>query len=171
MRKYLLRYILILFFALMLLPIVACSKNQETKLTIEAKISKVSKNEFNEINAKAFDSPTIEDFRKFTFNLDIKQSNEVTSRKIVIPSSEELVKVINTIDKVRVLNGTAGEQDNKGEKFALYKNEFVYYSKGLSNDELRKALRSKIVIVSWVTKEGKIITKKFNIGNLIKFNN
>jgi hypothetical protein len=56
----------------------------------------------------------------------------------------ELVKDINTIDKVRVLYGDAGEQDNNGENFAIYKNEFVYYSKGLSNDEVKKAVSSKM---------------------------
>jgi hypothetical protein len=86
MRKYLQIGIPFLFLALMLISIVACNNIQEPNLSIKAQISKLTKNEFNAVGTKGFDNPARNDFRKFTFNLDMKHSDEIISRKIDIPS-------------------------------------------------------------------------------------
>ncbi|WML46748.1 fructose-bisphosphate aldolase [Neobacillus sp. PS3-34] len=167
MRKYLQICIFFLFLVLILIPVVACGKIQEPKLTIKAQISTLSKNEFNYIDTKGFDNPIRGEFRKFTFDFDMEHSDD--SRKIDIPSFSDLVN--KRIDNARVLHATGVEQDNKGENFAKYTTEFVFYSKGLSEDEIREAFSSDVITVSWIAKNGKHITKRFIIGDLIKFIN
>ncbi|MFJ7513333.1 fructose-bisphosphate aldolase [Peribacillus simplex] len=169
MRKYQQICIPFLFLPLILISFVGCNNIQEPNITIEAQISKLSKKEFNTIGTQGYDNPIKNDFRKFTFNLYMEHTDQITSRTIDIPN--DLEKLINTVDRERYLYGNGNEKDNKNENFAKYTKEFVFYSKGLSEDEIKKAFDSAIITVSWVTKEGKTITKEFVIGDLIKLNN
>lgn len=138
---------------------------KEPTITINFNISKLTEDKFNRLERVNYEDSGISDFRILTYKVDMKQSNGITSRKIVIPDIE---KVINTIDKMRVIQMTGWEQDNSEEKFALYNYEFIYYSKGLNDEDVKKALSSKVITVSWETINGKATTKKFNVGNKTK---
>lgn len=152
---------------IMIIAIVFYKKEnvEEPTITIKFNISKLTEDEFNRLERVNYEDSGISDFRILTYKVDMKQSNGITSRKIVIPDIE---KVINTIDKTRVIHMTGWEQDNAEENFANYSYEFIYYSKGLNDEDVKKALSSKVVTVSWETIDGKATTKRFNVGNLTK---
>ncbi|MEH7435896.1 hypothetical protein V7182_00245 [Neobacillus drentensis] len=153
-------------FACMLLSLVACTNIQDPNLSVEVHISKLTKKEFRMVGTKGFDHPTINDFRKFTLDVNMEHTDEITSRTIRIPNGLE--EVINTIDRERYSYGGGFEQDNKGENFAKYRQEFVFYSKGLSESDMKKAFDPAVIRVSWV--EQKTVTKEFVIGDIIQFN-
>lgn len=151
----------------MLISIVACNNIKDPNITIEAQVANLSVKEFNSVGTHGLDNPIRDDFRKFTLNFNMENSNEVKSRSIEIPN--DWGKFIN-FDRERYLYGNGKEQDNEDENFARYTNEFVFYSKGLSEDDIKNAFNSANITVSWVTKEGKSMTKEYVIGDLIKFN-
>ncbi|WP_413305543.1 hypothetical protein AA0X95_03785 [Bacillus sp. 1P10SD] len=155
-----------IFFAFMLLSIVACTNIHDPNLSVEVHISELSKKEFRMVGTKGFDHPTINDFRKFTLDVKMDPTDEITARTIHIPNGLE--RVINTIDRERYSYGGGFEQDNKGENFAKYRQEFVFYSKGLSESDIKKAFDSAVIRVSWVDR--KTVTKEFVIGDIIQFN-
>jgi len=138
---------------------------EEPTITINFHISKLMEDEFNKLERVNYEDSPIDDFRILTYKVDMKHSHGITSRKIVVPDIE---KVINAIDETRVIHMTGWEQDNAVENFVTYNYEFVYFSKGLSDEDVKKALSSKFITISWETMNGKGTTKKFNVGALTK---
>ena len=144
----------------------ACNQMPETTIKVDASISKLSENEYKRVGTPNLDNPVPEDFKKFTFHFKMEHSDEITSREIDMP---DLKSFIDSIDEKRYWYGNGDEQDDKNENFARYTKEFVFYSKGLSDEELKTAFDSAIISVSWDSKDGNAVTKEYLIGDLIEF--
>ncbi|OIJ14252.1 hypothetical protein BKP35_07055 [Anaerobacillus arseniciselenatis] len=147
----------------------ACNISQEQKITNEAVVSQLSEEEFEDVGTHGLDNPTIDDFRKFTFSFEVEHSPE-TTRKAEFPTLNSWREAINTIDnKERYLFGDGYGQNNDAENFAEYGREFVFYSKGLNEEEIRKAFNSIVILLYLDTEKGESIEREYKIGDLIKF--
>ncbi len=51
----------------------------------------------------------------------------------------------------------------------MYTNEFVFYAKGLSEDEIIKAFSSAVITVTLATEKGKERMQDYIVGELIEF--
>ncbi|RXY98879.1 fructose-bisphosphate aldolase [Fictibacillus sp. S7] len=154
----------------MLFFMVGCNPISKTKISVEAKVSKLSDKQFEEVGTEGLKNSSKDDFRKFTFNFKMENPPD-TSRKIEFPKGIAWKKSINSVDgKVRYWFGEEYQQDNEDENFALYHKDFLFYSKGLSEDEIKEAFDSIILKVAWKTKEKYQEEKEYQVSKLIKFN-
>ncbi|MFJ8064040.1 fructose-bisphosphate aldolase [Psychrobacillus sp. NPDC096426] len=161
------KWLSLILCTLLLVTITACNTIAEPNITVVAQISQLSDEEYGSVGTSGLENPNKDDFRKFSLNFDAENLNGLKSRLIEIPNNWR--NLIN-FDKDRYWYGSGEEQDNKDESFAHYKYEFVFYSNGLSDEDIRKAFDSAIITVSWVTKEGENAIIEYVIGDLIAFN-
>ncbi|WLD94374.1 fructose-bisphosphate aldolase [Alkalihalobacillus sp. AL-G] len=146
----------------------ACNFINGPIINIDVHVATLTDEEYDSVGTSWLENPTKDDFRKFTFNLEMKHSESITFQKIDIPRWKQ---IIDSIDRKRYWFGGGFNQDNTGENFARSGWEFVFYSKGLENAEIKQAFESQVLMVSWETIEGEPIKKEFTIGRLIEFTN
>ena len=115
----------------------ACN-DQAPEIIIEATVSPVSAEEYKNVRAtKDLNEPKQEDFKIFEFDFDMEHTNSVKERKIDMYKFENLKQALNEID------GSWSSQDNESENFATYDQEFVFYAKGLSDDDIKQAFSNE----------------------------
>ena len=156
---------------LCVLLLTACN-DQAPEIVIEATVSPVSAEEYKNIGAtKDLNEPKQADFKIFEFDFDMEHTNSVKERKIDMYKFENLKQALNEIDgNSRYWYGSWGIQDNEGENFATYDQEFVLYAKGLSDDDIIRVFSNEKIIVSWTNHNNETIKKEYNLSDLIKFN-
>ena len=161
-----------IFAILLCVVLLTACNNQAPEIVIEATIPPVSAEEYKNIGAtKDLNEPKQEDFKIFEFDFDMEHTNSVKERKIDMYKFENLKQALNEIDgNSRYWYGSWSSQDYEGENFATYDQEFVFYAKGLSDDDIKKAFSNEKIIVSWTNDNNEQIKKEYNLSDLIKFN-
>ncbi|MGE6256793.1 hypothetical protein ACQKCU_02610 [Heyndrickxia sporothermodurans] len=165
MKKDKKRYVISIFFIFLLMFIEGCEELQEPIISIYAQVSRIDDQEMTNIGTKELTNPTKDDFRKFTFDLSIIHLENVVSQTINFPVN--WAKHIDSNGRDRYRYGSNSNQENEND--VHYTNEFIFYSKGLSEEEIKKAYQSAIINISWLTKEGKWRTREFVIGDYMIF--
>lgn len=156
-----------LFVGVFCLLLTACNIN-EPSVDIEAIVSPISEKEYKHVGTQELIDPKQEDFKVFNFTFNIKHTNDVRNRRIDM--FEDWNNTLNSKDGIqRYWFGNFSEQDNESENFAVYQREFVFYAKGLSNEEIKKEFSDAKITVSWMNKNNEIIKKQYIIGDLIEF--
>ncbi|MCY9547868.1 hypothetical protein [Lysinibacillus xylanilyticus] len=161
----------LIFAVLVCLVLLTACNDQVPLIEIEAKVSPVSDEEYRKIGAtEDLIEPKQEDFKIFEFNFNMEHTDSVKERKIKMYKFENLPQVLNGIDDItRYWNGGGYSQDNESEDFATYHYEFVFYTKGLNDDDIRKAFNNEKITVSWINNKNEQVEKEYNISNLIEF--
>ena len=139
----------------------ACN-DQAPEIVIEATISPVSAEEYKNIGAtKDLNEPKQEDFKIFEFDFDMEHTNSVKGRKIDMYNFENLKQALNEIDgNSRYWYGSWSSQDNESENFATYDQEFVFYAKGLSDDDIKQAFSNETITILWTNHNNEQIKKE-----------
>ncbi|WLR51880.1 fructose-bisphosphate aldolase [Bacillus tianshenii] len=159
----------VLFLSILLLMTSACNNSEKQKIIIEAAVSELSEEEFEYVGTRGLDNPAIEDFRKFTFHVEVEHSPKA-KRKVELPTHNSWREAINTIDnKDRYWFGD-GYENNDSENFAEYGEEFVFYSKGLNEEEIKKAFSSLVISIHLETEKGESMEREYKVGDIIQFN-
>lgn len=166
------RFIYAILLCIVLLT--ACN-NQAPEIVIEAKVSPVSKEQYKKLGAagdtKHLSEPKQTDFQFFEFHFNMEHPNSLKERKVDMYNFEHVQQALNEIDdNSRYWYGRWGIQDNEGENFATYNQDFVFYAKGLSDDDIKQAFSNEKIIVSWTNDYNEQITKEYNLSDLINFN-
>ncbi|BAK16242.1 fructose/tagatose bisphosphate aldolase [Solibacillus silvestris StLB046] len=145
----------------------ACSNQDEPITTIEAAISQLTEDEFESVGTHELKNPLIDDFRKFTFNVEV---DNVAGQKVEFSFSDSWKDAIDSFDTTdRYRFGGGSEQNNVGENVAKHAQEFVFYSKGLNEESMKEALNTIIFEVN-IDNDGEITTKEYKVGDLVEFN-
>ena len=129
-------------------------------------MSNLTDEEFQSIGTKGLENATKSDFKNIEFALDVKQTNKVSNRKVIIPNLRE---VANSYDRKRYWFGKSYTKDNQREKFANYDYKFVFYSKGLEEQAIKNIFDASEVRVSWITNTGENKKYVFKLGDVIQF--
>ena len=160
----------LLFVCFFFLLLTACN-NEEPLIDIEVKVSSISGDEYSKVGAtKDLIEPKQEDFKVLEYTFNIKHTDAVTNRQI--ESFEDWRKTLNSIDEIdRYWYGSASSQDNASENFAEYQYKLVYYAKGLSEEDIKKAFSDAKLTVSWTDNNNEQEEKQYKIADLIEFNN
>ena len=159
------------FLAVLLVSAVACSNTEEPKIDVAAVISILSEEQFDDIGTNGLENQTIDDFRKLTFKFKMEHYHG-KSLKVNFPEDTSWKQSINSIDDIdRYWFGEFSKHAGDTKNAASYNGQFVFYSKGLSEDEMRKAFVSTIINVAWTTEEGNSYEKEYIISDLIEFDN
>lgn len=162
MKKF--TFLLCLFSVLLITT--ACSFQGEPNTTIEAVISHLKEDEFERVGTQELENPQIDDFRKFTINVEV---NDVAGQKVQFAFSDRWKEAIDSVDATdRYWFGGGSEQNNEGENVAKHAQEFIFYSKGLNEELMREALNTIIFEVS-INNDGEIATEQYKIGDLVEF--
>lgn len=150
--------------------VTACNASQEPKITIEAVVSHLSDEEFEDVGTNGLDNPAKDDFRKFTFDFEVEHSSQV-KRKVDFPKDISWREAVNTIDhnKNRYWSGNSLEQNNERENFADYEFEFIFYSKGLNEEVIKTAFNSIVFELYLDPEKGESIKNEYKVSDVIKF--
>lgn len=161
----------LIFAILVLILLLTACNNKVPLIEIEAKISPISEKEYKKIGAtKDLSELKQEDFKIFEFNFNMEHTDSVKERKVEMYKFENLPQVLNGIDgNSRYRYGGWNSQDNESENFATYHQDFVFYTKGLSDDDIKKVFSNEKITVSWTNYKNEQIKKEYNISDLIKF--
>lgn len=161
--------VILLFSLCLSLGIVACSNGfEQEKLDVNVKlnISNLSDDEFKDIGTKSLKDVTKDDFKTIEFSMEVEHSNKVKNREIVCPSIKEIIYSSN---KDRYWFGEVNSQDNKGENFAKYNEKIVFYSKGLTENDIKEIFKGEEVKVSWTTSKDNKKVESVNLADTIVF--
>lgn len=163
MKKLSLIFVIFLF-----LLLTACA-NEEPTIEIEINVSPVTDDEYSKVGAtKDLKEPKQGDFKSLEYTLHMEHSDDVTIRQI--ESFDGWKEALNGIDDIdRYWYGSASSQDNTSQNFAEYYYQLVYYAKGLSEADIKKAFSDAKITVAWTDKENQQIEKQYNIAELIEF--
>jgi hypothetical protein len=155
---------IIVFFQLVLLT--SCSNiPYEPKIKMDIIVSELTKKESDVVGTNGLKNPSIHDFKKLVFDFEMKNSNQITYRNINIPEHPIWKFRINSIDGDRYWFGNYNEmQDN-----SMVHREIVFYSKGVTEEQIRKAFENTFIRISYQIKDGVSSTMEYNIGNYIEF--
>lgn len=155
-----------LFVGVFCLLLTACNIN-EPSVEIEAIVSPISEKEYVKVGTQELIDPKQEDFKVFNFTFNIKHTDDVRNRQIEMFNGWN--KTLNSIDGIqRYWFGNSTAKDNEFENFAAYQYKFVFYAKGLSNEEIKEAFSNEKISVSWV-KNNEQKVNHYNVADLIEF--
>lgn len=157
-------FLFVVFSVLFILT--ACSFRAEPTTSIEAIISPLTEDEFERVGTHELENPHIDDFRKFTLNVEV---NNVAGQKVHFAFSDSWKEALDSLDATdRYWFGGGGEQNNESENFAKHTQEFFFYSKGLNEGLIREALNTIIFEVR-IDNGGEIVTEEYKVGDLVEF--
>lgn len=162
---------MLIYLSVLFLIASACNNSQEPQIIVEAVVSELNEDEYDYVGTKGLEDPRKEDFRKFTFNFEVKHATNAL-RKVEFPERNIWKEAINTIDsnKGRYWFGGGHDENTDNEGIARYRSEFVFYSKGLNEEEIRQAFNS-ISLELYLDTQEEIIEEEYKIRSLIQFNN
>lgn len=160
----------LLYASLFFLLLTACN-TEEPLIEIEVKVSSISDDEYNNVGAtKDLIDPKQEDFKVLEYTFNMKHTDAVTNRQIEINGHWR--NILNSIDEIdRYWYGNTSSQDNASENFAEYQQEIVFYAKGLSEEDIKKAFSDAKLTVSWTDNNNEKEEKQYKIADLIEFYN
>lgn len=157
------------FLLIVSLIITACNTTKvkdNPEINVQFIVSGLTDKEFESVGTEGFENPTKDDFKNIEFTLDVKQSNKISNRKIIMP---DIKRLTYSHDIQRYRFGQSYSQDNSQDNFAKYGENFMFYSKGLHEQDIRNIFKSAEVKVSWTTKDGNNEERFFKLGDIIQF--
>lgn len=160
----------LLFMIPLFLFLTACD-DEEPQIEIQVTVSPAGDDEYSKVGpTKDVVEPKQKDFKVLEYTFKMEHSDDVTIRQI--ESFDDWKNVLNGIDGIdRYWYGSASSQENISENFAEYHYQLVYYAKGLSNEDIKKAFSKSKITVAWTDNENEQIEKQYNIADVIEFSN
>jgi hypothetical protein len=160
-------YIIILTIASLMLSACSLLKTKEDPIiNVQFTVSNLTEEEYDYAGTTRFENPTIDDFKNIEFTLEMKHSNKILNRTIIIP---EFKTIANSNEINQYWFGNAYSQDNPTQNFAEYGYEFVFYSKGLDEEDIKEIFETGEVKITWNKEDGSYEEKIYNLGDIINF--
>ncbi len=159
----------IVFLAAVSFMLAAChlvKAEEDPEIDLHFSASDLEDEEYESIGTTELENPTKADFKNIEFTLDVRHSDEITNRNIMIP---EVKLAANSYDKERYWFGRSYRQDNPQENFAQYSYSFVLYTQGLDEQGIRDIFKAKDVRISWVDEDDRYEEQVFNLGDILEF--
>lgn len=164
----------VISFLLTLLVLSSCSTDTSTTNTLELEISAdttvkpLTDKEYGEVITSELKNPTKDDFRKVHILFSISGTNNISNIQVKLPDYRNVFNNIEKDHQKRYWFGNETDQE-KGNK-NIYRREFVLYTKGLSEDQIKTTLETSKIKTSWVFKDTKKkVEDKFSAGENVKF--
>lgn len=149
----------LLWICIAILIVSACN-NKQIETNIKAEIHTLTDAEFDYVGTKGIENPQKEDFREFVLLVETKNFKELSDYEVILPDFKE---IINSIDGDRYWSGNGGNYNGKLNK------EFVFFSRGLNEDDIKNAFRNKIIKITWKTKGNENKVEQFDVSEFIQF--
>lgn len=166
MKKLIIMTIFVLSTLLIITTCTTENVKSEPEISLNFNVSNLTDEKFLYVGTKGLNNPTKNDFKNIEFTLGVKNLNTISNRKIIIPN---LKKVSNSYDKERYWFGDSSSQDSPMQNFDQYGYKFMFYSNGLTEQDIKNIFNSSEVKVSWTTSNGKNEEKTIKLGEVIQF--
>ncbi|QJX80216.1 hypothetical protein [Priestia megaterium] len=148
----------------------SASNEKEPDVKVVTKVSSLSDKEYGEVGTDQLKNPKKDDFRKVTIELTLSEVDKIKKEKVDMPSYK---KIFNTIDKDEQTRywfgeGYAKEDDEQNKE--VFNQEFVLYTKDLSEDDIKTALETNKIKATWVNADNKEkVEKEVSAADHISF--
>lgn|GEM_PF-1321658 len=157
------KIILIVLFICTMLMLVSCKGNDnnyynnvafnEVYPVLKFDVSALTDDDFSSVGTSELKNAKKEDFKKIRFTLNVTNRSDITKRTIIFPTGEEIKAHANSNKIDRYWFGSE-IRDNSRVKSAMYRYDFVFYSKGLNDQDIRNMFGSLTTKVSWYSPSG-----------------
>ncbi|WP_456363428.1 hypothetical protein [Priestia aryabhattai] len=156
----------------------ACNKESsaENKAITEVEVSTTVKSlttkEYGDVITTDLKNPSKEDFKKVNIKFTLTGIDNIKKEEVEMPNYK---KAFNSLDKdenkqVEYRYWYGGETGQEDGNSSIYKKEFILYSKGLSNKDIKDVLDSNKIKTSWVIKgEKKNLKNEYSAAENIEF--
>jgi hypothetical protein len=151
-----------------LIALTACHVKNEADplINITFSAAELSDEDYDSVGTAGQENPKKEDFKKIEFSLEVKQSDEITDRSIIVPDIKNLV---NSKEPQRYWFGSSSQQDNPQENVAHYDYSFVLYTKGLDEQGIRDIFKPQEVRISYADKNDVYKEKVIKLWDILQF--
>ncbi|MBP3889157.1 MAG: hypothetical protein J6F30_16155 [Cellulosilyticum sp.] len=144
-------------------------EKKQLSFSVSFNIRKLTDAEYREVGTNGLINPQQDDFRKGELIVEIKHTNAIYDRCLDIPSIKEIKMALNKKEEDRYWWATTTVQDNVHEDKAFYHYEFVFYSKGLDEGEIRDLFKELKVSGRWIDSYSKEHEEVFRLNDVICF--
>ncbi|MEI4771875.1 hypothetical protein WAX74_19930 [Psychrobacillus sp. FJAT-51614] len=157
----------ILFLLIGLCYILTACNNTDPDIQVNTIISNVTAEEFNGLGrTNEYGESNQKDFKKLAFDFSMEHGDGVKRKIEMFNDWRTLLKEYDGLE--RYWGGDSTSQDNIEENFAKYHYELIFYSKGLSEAEVKKIFKEARIHIEWEADE-ETQTKDYFIGDNINF--
>ncbi len=115
-------------------------------------IYKLTDEDYDSVGTSGLENPTKNDFRRAVISVDIQGKEEIDDLKFKVPNSGDIRDALGFEDVSRYWFCDEYEQNNQGEDFSQYECEFIFYSKGLNDNDIKKLFSNLSIKLSWSNK-------------------
>ncbi|MFS0619526.1 hypothetical protein [Priestia megaterium] len=144
------------------------TNNSDPKVSVSTTVKPLTKKEFSEVGTSGLTSSSKKDFHKVHMILTLRGTDYLSNIQVKLPNYKEAFNNIKDDQQIRYWFGSGAdkEQENKN----IYTREFVLYTKGLTDKQIKEILSVAKVKTSWVVKDTKAKDQsEFAAGKNIKF--
>jgi beta-lactamase regulating signal transducer with metallopeptidase domain len=134
--------------------------NSSANIINEVSLKGLSEKEYSETGTHGIENPTINDFKKLTLNFYAKGFN---NRSINFPGD----KVYGLFTDTIVWYSHSMKQDNPSEDFAMYRYEFILFTRNITDEDLRDRLGNLSIEVSYTNDLGENVKNLYNLGETL----
>lgn len=136
-------------------------KEKKPELQLLVTLRDLTNKEYSDVGTSEIVNPTINDFKKLIFKLNIKNTK---NRKITFPTQNKLSTLFSDDE---YWFGGYRIQDNQSEDFAHYDNEIVLYTRNLTNAEIKSRLKSIKIGAVYTDEHGNKIKKIYRASDIL----
>lgn len=157
----------ILFLLIGLCSILTACNNTEPEIHVNTIISNITAEEFNGLGGtNEYGESNQKDFKKLTFDFSMEHGEGVKRKIEMFNDWRTLLNEYEDIE--RYWGGDSTSEDNIEENFAKYHYELIFYSKGLSEAEVKGIFKEASIHVEWKADE-ETKTREYFIGDNMNF--
>lgn len=144
------------------------TNNSDPKVSVSATVKPLTKKEFSEVGTSGLTSPSKKDFHKVHMILTLRGTDYLSNIQVKLPNYKEAFNNIKDDQQIRYWFGSGADEEQENKN--IYTREFVLYTKGLNDKQIKEILTTGKIKTSWVVKDTKAKDQsEFAAGKNIKF--
>ncbi|KRD90507.1 hypothetical protein ASE51_07925 [Bacillus sp. Root147] len=144
------------------------TNNSDPKVSVSTTVKPLTKKEFSEVETSELANPSKEDFRSVRMILTLRGTDSLSDIQVKLPHYREAFNNIKDDQQIRYWFGSGADEEQENKN--IYTREFVLYTRGLNDKQIKEILASAKVKTSWVVKDIKAKDQsEFAAGKNIKF--
>ncbi|USL40699.1 hypothetical protein [Priestia megaterium] len=144
------------------------NKESEAEVSISTTVKPLTKKEFSEVETSELTNPSKEDFRSVRMILTLRGTDSLSDIQVKLPHYREAFNNIKDDQQIRYWFGSGADEEQENKN--IYTREFVLYTKGLNDKQIKEILATGKIKTSWVLKDTKTKAQaEFDAGENIEY--
>ncbi|MBY0029609.1 hypothetical protein H7K20_21215 [Priestia aryabhattai] len=144
------------------------TNHSNPKVSVFTTVKALTKKEFSEVGTSGLTSPSKKDFHKVHMTLTLRGTDYLSDIQVKLPNYKKDFNNMKDDQQTRYWFGSGADEEQENKN--IYTREFVLYTKGLNDKQIKDILATAKVKTSWVVKDTKAKDQsEFPAGKNIKF--